>query len=116
MLQFLFDPLFHWPFMALLLLAFLFAYVGARAVFHPDHFISAPFCFAAQVIALVTALSLWGYLGFRFGASAALITALTAWLACCAGSRRGGLPGPVDDVFNLRMNGDLARHGPDELA
>lgn len=118
MLEFLFDPQFYWPYMALLLLSFLFAYVGARAVFHPEHFLAASHCFTAQLAALTAAAALWGYLGYRFGLNASFIAALSAWLACCAGTRRGGRPidaGDEGNLFTRRREVELARPAREDL-
>ena len=53
MLDYLLDPQFYWPCLALLFLAYLFAFVGARAVFHPDRSLGAKPSYVVQLIALV---------------------------------------------------------------
>ena len=111
MLNLILDPKFLWPFLALMPLGYLFAYLGARSAARPDDESLASRAFRFQMITLAAGLALWGYIGFHFGLVGAFVSALAAWLCCGAGTRGAARSEPCEEdgrAENGRAQEDLA--------
>ena len=101
------DPAACWPFLVLLFLSFALAFIGAHAVFHPGQSFSSRVAFALQIIALILMAVVWGYISFSFGVLASLVSALSAWLACCAGSAAGRSQKTAVGSLEISLEGEL---------
>ena len=102
------DPASYWPFLVLVFLSFALAFIGAHAVFHPGQPFSSRVAFALQIMALILMAVVWGYISFSFGFLGSLVSALSAWLSCCAGSAAGRSQKTAVGSLEISLEGEFS--------